>query len=54
MINLQKMPPDWKFAQQHAKALRPGQVENIHKTSAQNMFCPCCLKPIVKEEISMT
>ena len=30
MIDLDQMPPDWEFAQNHAKAVKPGIVKNIH------------------------
>ena len=39
MIDLDMMPPDWKFAQEHAKANKPGLVdvkhEKIEKVSSQ-------------------
>jgi hypothetical protein len=53
MIDLDSMPPDWNFAHQHAKASKPGLVENIHTQKTINVFCPCCLKPIVKKEIPL-
>jgi hypothetical protein len=30
MIDLDTMPPDWSFAENHAKAVRPGIAEDLH------------------------
>lgn len=29
MIDLDMMPPDWKFAENHAKANKPGLVDDF-------------------------
>lgn len=53
MIDLDMMPPDWKFAQNHAKANKPGLVDDLLNPNSSNVFCPCCLKPIMKDEVPL-
>lgn len=48
MIDLDVMPADWKFAENHAKAVKPGIVNNLHTMNTSNVICQCCLKPIIK------
>lgn len=54
MIDLDQMPPDWKFAENHAKAVRPGIVENLQSKKGSNVYCQCCLKPVEKENVPLT
>lgn len=44
MIDLDMMPPDWKFAQNHAKANKPGLVDDILNPNSSNVFCPLLFK----------
>ena len=53
MIDLDMMPPDWIFAENHAKANKPGLVDDILHPNSSNVICPCCLKPIVKDEVPL-
>jgi len=48
MIDLEMIPADWKFAQNHAKANKPGIIEDLHTANSSRVFCPCCFKPIIK------
>lgn len=53
MIDLDMMPPDWKFAEEHAKANKPGLVDDRMNPISSNLICPCCLKTIIKNEIPL-
>jgi len=47
------MPPDWKFAENHAKAVKPGIADGLHMKTGNSVFCQCCLKPVEKEDVPL-
>ena len=53
MIDLDIMPPDWSFAENHARAVKPGIAEGLHVKTGKSVFCQCCLKPVEKEMVSL-
>ena len=53
MIDLDIMPPDWKFAEQHAKAVKPGKTKSLYSKKDNRIFCQCCLKPVEKQEVPL-
>jgi hypothetical protein len=53
MIDLDTMLPGWGFAENHAKAVRPGIAEDLHVKTGKSVFCQCCLKPVEKEPVPL-
>ena len=46
MINLQKLPPNWQLANDHAQASKPGIFTGNFVDPVD--LCPCCYEPINK------
>lgn len=53
MIDLDVMPPDWKFAETHAKSAKPGKAENLFVKGKHTSFCKCCFKAVEKEDVPL-
>jgi hypothetical protein len=61
MIKLDRLDPDWKFAENHAKANKAGYGTTLPSMGSSinllgksnNTLCKCCLNPIHKEEIPL-
>lgn len=51
MLNLDRLDPDWNFAENHRKASRAGKVVAFNQRTEHMLICRCCLEPIEKEPI---